>query len=163
MSYSRVGSGFNLGEGRVGEGDCALLNVKVGHVMHDGDVDVDLPDGRGATVKWRFVHPLTAQARITGGEEINRLVVDRMAADLTAKDREIAAFEAEKKRVLATLETVAKQRDDARAEIAALREALEGMLHEWDKFTRYGSPMAKAANENVARARAALEMSGGVK
>jgi len=52
------GGGFNLGEGRVGQGDRALLDVKVGHVMHDGDVDVELPDGRSATVKWRFVHPL---------------------------------------------------------------------------------------------------------
>jgi len=95
---------------------------------------------------------------MVGEEEINRLVVDRMAADLAAKDREIAAFEAEKKRVLATLETVVKQRDEARVEIAALLEALEGMLHEWDKFTRYRSPMAKAASENVARARAALEI-----
>jgi len=50
-------------------------------------------------------------------------------AQLAAKDREIAAFEAEKKRVLATLETVAKQRDEARVEIAALQEALRGMLH----------------------------------
>jgi len=27
---------------------------------------------------------------------------------------------------------------------------------EWDKLTRYGSPMAKAANERVTAARAAL-------
>lgn len=50
------------------------------------------------------------------------------------------------------------------AELAALRDerdraraALAGMLLEWDKFTRYGSPMAKAANERVAAARAALQ------
>ena len=43
------------------------------------------------------------------------------------------------------------------AEIERLRAALEGMLMEWDKLTRYGSPMAKAANERVAAARRALE------
>lgn len=46
------------------------------------------------------------------------------------------------------------------AESTQLRAALEGMLHEWDKFTRYGSPMAKAANERVSFARAALKDSG---
>lgn len=40
---------------------------------------------------------------------------------------------------------------------AELVGALEGMLAEWDKFTRYGSPMAKASNENVNRATAALK------
>lgn len=38
-----------------------------------------------------------------------------------------------------------------------LREALEGLLMEWDKLTRYGSPMAKAANERVAAARELLK------
>ena len=46
---------------------------------------------------------------------------------------------------------------ELRAEIERLRAALEGMLMEWDKLTRYGSPMAKAANERVAAARRALE------
>jgi hypothetical protein len=57
---------------------------------------------------------------------------------------------------------------EARAEIARLtrerdgmRAALEGLLSEWDKLTRYGSPMAKAANERVAFARAALSPSPG--
>jgi hypothetical protein len=40
---------------------------------------------------------------------------------------------------------------------AKLREALEGMVLEWDRLTRYGSPMAKAANVRVAAARKALE------
>jgi hypothetical protein len=34
--------------------------------------------------------------------------------------------------------------------------ALQGMLDEWDKFTRYGSEMAKSANERVAFARKTL-------
>ena len=34
-----------------------------------------------------------------------------------------------------------------------LAEALRGLLGEWDKFTRYGSPMAKLANERVNYAR----------
>jgi len=46
---------------------------------------------------------------------------------------------------------------ERRAEIERLRAALEGMLMEWDKLTRYGSPMAKAANERVAAAHRALE------
>ena len=33
---------------------------------------------------------------------------------------------------------------------------LEAMIAEWEKMTRYGSPLAKAANENLQRARAAL-------
>jgi len=39
---------------------------------------------------------------------------------------------------------------------ARLREALNGLLMEWDELSRYGSPMAKAANERVTAARAAL-------
>jgi hypothetical protein len=42
------------------------------------------------------------------------------------------------------------------ADLEAAREALAGMVAEWDKMTRYGSPLAKAANENLTRARAAL-------
>jgi hypothetical protein len=41
--------------------------------------------------------------------------------------------------------------------IARLLEALAGMLMEWDQLTRYGSPMAKAANERVTAARAAMD------
>lgn len=37
-----------------------------------------------------------------------------------------------------------------------LLAALEALLAEWDKLTRYGSPMAKNANESVTFARAAL-------
>jgi len=39
----------------------------------------------------------------------------------------------------------------------ALVAAVEGMLYEWDKFTRYGSPMAKAANERIHNARTLLK------
>ena len=38
-----------------------------------------------------------------------------------------------------------------------LIRALEGMLIEWDKFSRYGSPIAKAANERVNFAREVLD------
>ncbi len=44
-----------------------------------------------------------------------------------------------------------------------MAEALEGMLAEWDKFTRYGSPIAKASNERVNFARAALAKARGQK
>lgn len=40
-------------------------------------------------------------------------------------------------------------------------EARRGMLREWDKLTRYGSPIAKAANERVAFARAAIAAATG--
>ena len=45
----------------------------------------------------------------------------------------------------------AERADALRAENARLREALEGMVAEWEKMTRYGSPLAKAANENLRR------------
>jgi hypothetical protein len=38
-----------------------------------------------------------------------------------------------------------------------LREAVKGLLIEWDRLTKYGSPLAKAANDRVVAARAALE------
>ena len=39
----------------------------------------------------------------------------------------------------------------------ALREALQRMIAEFEKMTRYGSPLARAANENLTFARKALE------
>jgi hypothetical protein len=38
-----------------------------------------------------------------------------------------------------------------------LRNALEGMVQDWETLSRYGSPMAKAANTRVAEARKVLE------
>jgi hypothetical protein len=46
------------------------------------------------------------------------------------------------------------------ARISQLEAGLEGLLYEWDKLTRYGSPMAKAANERVAIARALVKDRG---
>jgi len=43
-----------------------------------------------------------------------------------------------------------------RVEKAGLVAALQGMIIEWDKLSRYGSPMAKAANDLVNNARAAI-------
>lgn len=34
-----------------------------------------------------------------------------------------------------------------------LKEGIRGLLMEWDKFSRYGSPIAKAANEKIEAAR----------
>jgi hypothetical protein len=42
------------------------------------------------------------------------------------------------------------------AALAEAREALAGTVAEWDKMTRYGSPLAKDANENLSLARAIL-------
>jgi chromosome segregation ATPase len=44
----------------------------------------------------------------------------------------------------------------AKAKIEELQAALRGMLDEWERLSRYGSPMAKAANERVNAARRAL-------
>lgn len=38
-----------------------------------------------------------------------------------------------------------------------LKEGLRGLLSEWDKFTRYGSPIAKAANERITAAHKLIE------
>lgn len=51
---------------------------------------------------------------------------------------------------------VGGRKDDAER-IKGLETALEGMLAEWDKAARYGSPMAKAANERVTFARTLLK------
>lgn len=45
----------------------------------------------------------------------------------------------------------------AEADLEAAREVIKGLLSEWDRLTRYGSPMAKAANERITAARAFLE------
>jgi hypothetical protein len=51
-----------------------------------------------------------------------------------------------------------KHRSEGDAQkIEQLKAALKGMLDEWEKLARYGSPMAKAANERVNAARRALE------
>ena len=38
----------------------------------------------------------------------------------------------------------------------ALEAALEGMVNEFEKMTKYGSPLALAANENLQRAKRLL-------
>lgn len=43
-----------------------------------------------------------------------------------------------------------------RAQLAEAREAIASMIAEWDKMTSYGSPLARAANENLRRARDVL-------
>jgi hypothetical protein len=54
------------------------------------------------------------------------------------------------------ISVLARQFLRAREEIDAMRAALQRMVAEWDKMTRYGSPLAKAANENLKFARATL-------
>lgn len=52
---------------------------------------------------------------------------------------------------------------DARLIAAAptMLEALKGMRAEWEKLTRYGSPMAKAGNEAVQAMNAAIALAEG--
>ena len=78
-------------------------------------------------------------------------------------ERDIARAEVER---LLALKTPASQEllnitkgclDNAADEIERLRGALRGMVTEWDKLSRYGSPLAKAANERVNAARRALD------
>lgn len=40
---------------------------------------------------------------------------------------------------------------------ARKKMALSGLLQEWEKLTRYGSPLAKQANPRVAAAKEALK------
>jgi hypothetical protein len=86
-----------------------------------------------------------------------------MLALLAERDAEIAQLKAERE-VYDTPAWEANERlngtvNDLCAEISRLRAALKDLLAEWDKFSRYGSPIAKAANEAVTKARAALERS----
>lgn len=53
-------------------------------------------------------------------------------------------------------ESVLPDRSKLEAEIVTLRAALERMVAEFEKMTRYGSPMAKAANENLQFAKGVL-------
>lgn len=73
--------------------------------------------------------------------------------DIAAIGQAMAPFLNSGTAILATRDATIKALREANAK---QREALEGMLMEWDKFTRYGSPMAKAENERVNFARAAL-------
>lgn len=58
--------------------------------------------------------------------------------------------------LLALLFSRASELATLRRRVAELERATTGLLSEWDKLARYGSPMAKAANERVLFARALL-------
>jgi len=45
---------------------------------------------------------------------------------------------------------------DAASALKVAKEALEGAKAEWEKMTRYGSPLARQANENFQRVDTAL-------
>lgn len=86
-------------------------------------------------------------------QSANRLC-DKIAERLAAARRDLAAARAEVTQWQEAFERTCDDIAVVRREKEEMLETLRGMLHEWDKFTRYGSPIAKAANENVRRARA---------
>jgi predicted nuclease with TOPRIM domain len=63
----------------------------------------------------------------------------------------------ENARLRAEVEQLRSLIGDLNAERVGLRMALQGMVDEWDKLTRYGSPLAKVANERVSFARSLLK------
>jgi len=93
---------------------------------------------------------------MTEPSEIEALIGE-FEAGMIPSTRLIAALREAQDDIIGTRSANAKMK----AELARLQEALEGMVAEWEKMTRYGSPLAKAANENLIRARAALTGSKG--
>ena len=99
---------------------------------------------------------------VEAAAEIERLTADRekwkaswleMQTRVNELGAEIVTIHVQKE---ADIRRIAIECGKANDDNARLRAALEGLLMEWDKLTRYGSPMAKAANERVTAARAAL-------
>lgn len=91
-----------------------------------------------------YINPLVADALRdpTSGINVTQLRAERngaVSAPLVLKDDADAEI---------------AKRD---AEIARLYGALSGLLQEWEKLTRYGSPLAKQANPRVAAAKEALK------
>lgn len=95
--------------------------------------------------------------------------IELFRSALEGKEREIeVAIDENKKmfsqlviakaRVISVEAQLSTVRQQALEERGKLIDALQGSLAEWDKFTRYGSPMAKAANERIAHARDVLAL-----
>jgi hypothetical protein len=77
-------------------------------------------------------------------------IADEVALDeISALNGALDSAEAKIKELRAEIER-------RRALNAEMLAALRGMLMEWEKLSRQGSPMAKAANERVNAARAAI-------
>jgi hypothetical protein len=100
--------------------------------------------------------------------------IDRLRAELDYERGErrvlglrlegtIARAEKAEKEIGDWIQETQDQHDQAQDRVALMREraeraeaALRGMLEEWDRQSRYGSPMAKADNPRVQAARAVL-------
>jgi hypothetical protein len=86
-------------------------------------------------------------------------IVDPLWGDRRPLLAEIERLRAEVDRLQTGWELATKAVDtneSLRAERDALLAALRGMIEEWERLSRYGSPMAKAANPRVNAARAAI-------
>lgn len=86
--------------------------------------------------------------------------------EIANRIKEAAELCATVRDVMANSSTLQKAFEVYHASAAPLSEsdrqaalsAMRGMLAEFEKMTRYGSPLAHAANENVLRCRAAIAM-----
>lgn len=79
-------------------------------------------------------------------------IVDRLRIGLVSAPFNEWDFDATEDLMEEAADTISR----LRSRVEELEKALRAMLMEWDKFTRYGSPMAKGANKRVASARIAL-------
>lgn len=114
------------------------------HERHEGAVTVASSRGFG---RWADAPTKYSEAHW----QEYRCAAERIAARIEALEQERQKF----------ADLWADCHNGHEAKIATLtaqvKEIIEGLLMEWAKFTRYGSPIAKAANERIARARAWLE------
>lgn len=83
-------------------------------------------------------------------------VYEEQARALLAPDGPLAPLLAELEELSHAFTGWIERAQAAEARAARLEKALEAMLHEWDKITRYESPLAKAGNENVSQRTSAM-------
>lgn len=85
------------------------------------------------------------------------LTTDALTHTILAIGTPVTGGEMDYEATVAHYEGKLAERD---ADIARLQGALSGLLQEWEKLTRYGSPLAKQANPRVATAKEVLKGGG---